>query len=362
MKLRPVVSATTAPRIPATTLAQGVLADVEISDAVLPAPTRRRPITLVIRLAITVGLVILLVRSIDVTAAVGVARNAAPWFLLAALGVSLVDRIVMVVKWYPLLHVHVPGVGFWRALRVTLAANATAIALPTTVGADVVRAVALGRQTGRTAEIGASILVERLLGLVSGILYALVGVLIAVQYGVAAISLIPLMLGVAAAALIALGLPFTPLGERLLRAVESRLHAKWLGLARRFTTAYSAYRAHGTMVVNVGVLTVMEQFLPVVVYWLLALAVGLDLGIIALLGVVPITMFIARMPISIAGIGVTEGTAVYLLRLFGVPLTEALAMALLARCVSLTALLPGAIFVSDLALRRKPVDGAPLTP
>jgi uncharacterized membrane protein YbhN (UPF0104 family) len=106
----------------------------------------------------------------------------------------------------------------------------------------------------------------------------------------------------------------------------------------------------------------MEQFLPVVVYWLLARAVGLDLGIIALLGVVPITLFISRMPISIAGIGVTEGTVVYLLRLFGVPLTEALAMALLARCVGLMALLPGAIFVSDLTLQREPIEHGRVTP
>ena len=327
-----------------------------------PASRARARIGLVIRLAIAITLVVVLVRSVDVTAAVDVARRAAPLFLLAALGVALFDRIVMVAKWYPLLHVHAPSVGFGRALRVTLASNVTSLVLPATVGGDFVRAVVLGRPTGRTAEIGASILMERLLGLLSGMLYALLGVLIAVQYGVAAISLIPLMLGVAVAAAIALALPFTPLGERLRHAVESRLRAKWLGLARRFTTAYGAYRAHGTMLSKVGALTVMEQFLPVVVFWLLARAVGLDLGIVALLGVVPITLFISRMPISIAGIGVTEGTVVYLLRLFGVPLTEALAMALLARCVGLMALLPGAIFVSDLTLQREPIEHGRVTP
>lgn len=359
MSRPPVVNSAAASRIPVASHPPGVPGDVETSDAV-PAPSRRRPVTLLIRWAITVGLIVVLVRSIDVTAAIGVARTAAPWFLFAAFSVALVDRVVMVAKWYPLLRVQAPSIGFGRALRVTLASNVTSLLLPATVGGDVVRAVVLGRTTGRTAEIGASILVERLLGLLSGMLYTSVGVLIAVRYGVAASSLIPLMLGVAVAAVIALALPFTPLGERLRHAVESRLRARWLGLARRFTTAYAAYRAHGTMLVKVGALTVMEQFLPVIVYWLLARAVGLDLGFVALLGVVPITLFISRMPISIAGIGVSEGTVVYLLRLFGVPLTEALAIALLARGVGLTALLPGAFFASDLSPRRDPTDRGPL--
>ena len=113
------------------------------------------------------------------------------------------------------------------------------------------------------------------------------------------------------------------------------------------------YRHHlGTLAV-VAVLSLVEQAFPIVVLWILVHALDLEVSPLALFVAVPLTLFVGRLPIAIAGIGVIEGALVYLLGAFGVSPAEALSLALAGRLVEIVALLPGGLFWSSLVWTRR---------
>ena len=114
------------------------------------------------------------------------------------------------------------------------------------------------------------------------------------------------------------------------------------------------YRHRPGTLIAVGLLSLVEQAFPVVVLWILAHALDLEVSFLALLVAVPLALFVGRLPIAIAGIGVLEGALVYLLGLFGVPPAEALSLALAGRIAEIFALLPGGLFWSSLVCTPRP--------
>ena len=76
----------------------------------------------------------------------------------------------MIGKWYPLLKVQGLDIPLAQATRVYLAASFASLFLPTSVGADIVRTLALGGERRATLEVGASIVVERMLGLAASVI------------------------------------------------------------------------------------------------------------------------------------------------------------------------------------------------
>src|SRR5262245_3757425 len=129
-------------------------ADVVRADPVTPAPgpARRAALGWALRAAITCVFAVILLRLVDVRAVARVLAGADWRLVAAAVGVGLVDRVLMIGKWYPLLRIQAPSVGLWRAARAYLVGNFAGFFLPSTVGPDVVRAIALGRDRSLVPE------------------------------------------------------------------------------------------------------------------------------------------------------------------------------------------------------------------
>jgi glycosyltransferase 2 family protein len=252
--------------------------------------------------------------------------------LLAALLVAAADRLLMVIKWYPLLRIQVRSVSFARAIRAYLASGVAHYLLPASVGADVVRAVVLGRGRGAVIEVGASILAERALGLIASAFMAGVALGLAVRHdiplsAVGPWALLELGLGLAILLLLLLGRSDNLRGP-FARLIQRGRLGSYLA---RFRIAYGTYGRRPGVVTAAALLTLVEQFLPVVILWIAAQALGFSIAFGPLIVVVTLTLFAGRLPISLAGLGVREGALVYLLGLYGVPASGALAVGLLNR-------------------------------
>jgi uncharacterized protein (TIRG00374 family) len=277
------------------------------------------------------GFILTLVDTKDAARLVG---SANPLLLLAAVVVAGADRLLMVVKWYPLLRVQNVAVSLARATRAYLASGVAHYFLPASVGADVLRAAVLGRAGRFIIEVGASIVAERALGLVASALMSLVSLALALRLGLPVELIFPwaLLAVVAGCAILVL-----PLNKNVLRVVRGSKTLLRLGRARglleRFAETYSIYRREMVMLVAMGGLTVLEQFFPIAILWLLGKALGIPVGFVAVVIAVPLTLFVVRLPISFGGLGVGEGALVYLLGLFGISPTEALTLALSTRVV-----------------------------
>jgi len=308
-------------------------------------------------------LVALVVSLVDLTEVYRLLRSADPGILAGALALAVGDRLLMAGKWIPLLWIQLPGVGIGRAVRTCFAASLAALFLPPSVGADSLRAIGLGRERRAVMEVGASVVVERALGLVATGVPALLALALAIRAGVPLGVVAPWVILAAGVGLAAAIVPFHARARRGVRRLLARFQGqKWVGFAERFGAAYAAYRAHPRTLAVVGLLSVLEQFLPVFILWVAARAMALDVSLEALLVATPLALFAARLPISVAGIGVLEGGLVYLLGLFDVSAAAAVSLALAGRFLELLALLPGALWWRELAGHRGvgPLEETPL--
>jgi uncharacterized protein (TIRG00374 family) len=304
---------------------------------------------------VTVALIVLLVVVVDIRATLHTLGSADPRLMVAALVLAMLDRVFMFAKWLPLLRVLVPTVSTVRVAKVYLASSFAAVFLPASLGGEILRAYGLrGEHAGGAIRAGASIVMERLLGIVGlCLLVACVSALAANDDP----RLEPLIFVAIGMGLLAGGLIIIPeLVSRFNGAwdrVAYGLHAnRWLNLLGRFVEAYGVYRGHKRILMAVGVASFFEQLLPVLVIW--TLAEGLDIGVhfTMVLVVVPVTLLLQRLPISVGGFGVGEGVMVYLFGFFGIAPSAALAVALSGKMINLASSLPGVFFWSEISRGR----------
>lgn len=74
--------------------------------------------------------------------------------------------------------------------------------------------------------------------------------------------------------------------------------------------------------------------------YLIAFSIGINVDIVFMAGVVPLTLLFSRIPVSVEGFGVFEAIFATLMALGGVPGSEALAVALISRIIRLLVLSP----------------------
>ena len=294
----------------------------------------RRHLVLFLRLLITISLLAFILTLVDTKDAARLVSTANIPLLLAAVLVAVADRLLMVVKWYPLLRVQQVSVSLARATRAYLASGVAHYFLPASVGADVLRAAVLGRAGRFIIEVGASIVAERALGLVASALMSLVSLALALRLGLPVELILPWALLAVLAGCAILILPLNRNVVRFVRGSKTLLRIGRAGaLLERFAATYAIYRREVGMLVLMGGLTVLEQLFPIAILWLLGKALGIAVGFVAVVVAVPLTLFVVRLPISFGGLGVGEGALVYLLGLFGISPTEALTLALSTRIV-----------------------------
>jgi len=306
-----------------------------------------------VRLLVTVALIVLLLRVVDMRSVGRQMLQLDLGLLAVAVLLALADRALMIGKWYPLLRVQVPSCSLAAAARTYLASGFASIFLPS-LGVDVLRGVALGRGHKAVPEVGASIFAERLLGMLGGGVLCLIALVVAVRASIDVSLITPWALISFMGSLAAITVPFVLWSFPVLweRFPPLKLFSA-IPLVRRFGKAYFFYRQHLRMVAVVGFLSTLEQLFPIVGLWIIARALGAPIGFEMLIVAAPLTLFAARLPFSLWGLGVTEGAFVYLLGLFGVAPAEAVALSLAGRVVELAALAPGAFLWADLVRSHK---------
>lgn len=313
-------------------------------------PGRTSPARVLVSVGVTLACLGVLVRLVDVPALLSTIGSANILLILLAVAIRCADRIAMIGKWFPLLRVQVPGARFGVAARAYIVSGLTIYIIPISVGSDVVRAAMLGRGERVTPEVSASIIAERLLGLVATGILSVVALVLAVRASLDLTVLLPWALTAIVVGLVALLAPLaSPVSGRISRWLARIHRLPGVGFVTKLAVAYRVYGKHRMLLFLVGVASVLEQLVAPLFMWIVAVALDIPVTLPMLLVAAPLALFAARIPPSVGGIGVTEGSVVYLLSLFGIPLEQALALSLVGRAIDiLVVALPGAVLWRDL--------------
>ncbi len=295
-----------------------------------------------LRVAVSLALLGLLFAFVD-RGALGRRLGAAdPGRLAVVVAIVTADRLLMAWKWWLLVRGREAAVSLWAAIRAYYLASFAGWFLPMTVGADVVRIAALAGG-GRTPGLVASVVLERAVGaLAQGVLAVVsLGFLLALGLGA---RIGPgdrwAVVGVLAAALLAF-----PISFRVAAWIARRLPATGglPGTLRALALAYAGYAGSTPLVLAFFGLTLFEGAFPVAYHYVVGKALGLDPGWSFYVATVPLVFLVARLPVSLGGLGVLELSFVYLAGLLGLGRTDAFSIAVLAEALVLLSLAPGAV-------------------
>jgi len=320
--------------------------------------------SLPLRVALSSGLLAVILASIDLKHTGSLLLSAQPGWLLLALAVIALERLVMAYKWQVLLAARQLRVPLLRMLKICYLSNFLGAFLPSSLGVDALRSFSLYRYGTRLSDSVSSVLVDKLLALTAALL-APVLVVLWMPGSVPEPMIRAVVLGVAgcfAAGLLLVGNRRLVLAllewlqGRLQRALWTRLWVRAQGLYANF----HGYTAHRSTLAYVFALSLVFQALRVLGVYAIGLSLGLAPGIFTYFVFVPMIILLTMLPISVGGIGVREGAFVYFFTGAGVPAAEAVALALLLYLVSMVSVLPGAVIYLREGLASRP--GPPVTP
>lgn len=293
------------------------------------------------KLAVSLALLALLAWSQDLSGIWSIMRRASPAWLAAAAGVMFVEQTLTAINWGMLLRARGLLVGLGRVVHIFYLSFFLGTWLPSSSGADFVRAWYLARHVSGYEAVG-SMLLLRFISLFAFGLFAAAGILaLPANVPVEALLLaLLLLLGSAGALLIG----FTERPRRWTTAVLDAvgLHA----LARiigKLHDALHAYReAPGALGLTLGICLLVQFMRILTVYWA-GLALGATLPLLDYLVLVPVTALITLIPVSLSGLGVREGSFVWFFGRAGMDEATAFGLGLLVFGLSLVLWIVGAM-------------------
>jgi uncharacterized membrane protein YbhN (UPF0104 family) len=291
-----------------------------------------------LRAIVTAAVLVLLATRIDLRATGEALARLDPGLALLVVVLVAADRAVMIWRWIILLRARGTMISARDATSIYLVS--AFVGGYTAIAGDAARAYSLSRQTAQGSAAVASVAVDRVLGLLSILAIALVGVILAgaqmaehtgTVFAVVAVVLIGGTMGILFAdrwvrAAMPRGWHETGAGGRLLRLAD----------------ALGAYRGHGAAIASVSLLSVLVQLLRVMQAFVLGRAIGIAVPFSYYLLFMPAGLIALMLPISLAGFGAPQGLIVWLLRPRGVPDADALALSTLIVLSGILANLPGA--------------------
>lgn len=292
-----------------------------------------------LRIAVTAALLALVATKVDWSAFLESVSDAAPGWIVAALGVGVAALVVGALRWWWLLHeagVELSGAEVGRVYAMATFSGAFLL-----IGGDVARALLVTRERGLLLRVGLTVVADRAA--------ALAGML-AVAW--CAIALSDTALPDGALVLLAILTAATVVGSAVALgfAARGRFPAGRVGNALRSlaTTLRELALVYGRRPLTwilVALASVAFQLLAAGQLCLLAKAFGVELSLAAAAVTLTLVTAATLLPVSIAGFGIREGSYVVLLAPYGIAAADAVAISLTATVLLLAASLPGALLL-----------------
>jgi uncharacterized membrane protein YbhN (UPF0104 family) len=286
------------------------------------------------QIAVLIGIVVLLWRSVDWRASLALLAGADLRWLGAAALVLTLQTVLSALRW----RITAARLGIviskLEALREYYLSQVVNQSLPGGMLGDASRAVRARAQAGMLAS-GQAVVFERVAGQI-GLLAVLVAGLLMGLILPAGIDRLLGPVGVAMAALLCLPVGIT-VALRLSGRTDTALH-------RTARTFYHAVLARDVRAIQAS-LSLATAICNVAAFAFCALAIGIGLPVLTLIILVPLILFAMVVPLSISGWGLREGAAAALFPMVGATASAGLATSVAFGLVFLATVLPG-LFVT----------------
>jgi uncharacterized protein (TIRG00374 family) len=321
-----------------------------------PARAGATVVRWIVKIGVSAALMVFLLRRVSLAELERVVRTMDPTLLAAAVAVFVVSNVAGWLQWHVLLSASGIRAGHGRTFgfyNVGLFFNNF---LPANIGGDAVKVYDVTRLGAGVYQVIAVTLLDRLLGVFSLCLLAIVADVILIARAPTPYAY---YLALFVACMVpAAGFYFVrPLGNAFRRGV---LRIRPLALDRRITSVLdhlSPFKGRRTLVARLVAFSLLIQVLRVLTHVLVGMAMGVTVDRMVLCQFfvfVPLLSLAMIPPITINGLGIREGLGIILFAQAGIGRTDAFAMEFVTYIISVAASLVGLGFF----LARR-VGGAP---
>lgn len=296
---------------------------------------------------VSLGLLALCIPFVRYQGVVDTIGRAQPIYMIIGTILLVLDRALMALRWHILLRAGELRIGFSETFVVLLKASAVSLFIPA-IGGDVTKLFYLRSKAGAEGAIVASLVLDRIVGLVTALLMAGIGLwLISLYAGVTAqqAETVIVFLILAGMCLVALNaLLSRKRGQALRGAIRGKIAAFARVKAAMVREALAVMvRGTGTLL-KVAVVAVAEQLMQITVLVLMAVGMGLEETVL-FVGLVAVQWLLMRLPITPDGWGLGEFTAVQSYGVVGMTAETALVTMLLFHVCATLVVAPALVVV-----------------
>lgn len=309
-----------------------------------------------LRVAVSVGLIALLLWRITPARLAGLAAGLDPLWIAAGVFVFFASSFLGALQWHILLGAGGAPLPFGRAFALYFSGLFFNNLLPTSIGGDVYKIYDVSRSGHDPHRVFAVTLLDRVFGVTGLCLLALAATLVLLARGVRG------GLPIYGVVFIACMAPVVALA--LSRRISSRLRrflvriGPW-GLGRRIELVLGhlgAIRSLKALLGRIVLLTLAVQFLRIATHVVVSRGLGIELGADGLTHffvLIPLLGLLMMLPVSLNGLGVREGAGVLLFTRIGMLEAEAFLMTFTTYVVMVAvSLVGGMIFLRRQLIRR----------
>ncbi len=295
------------------------------------------------RILVSLVLMALILRSVDLREALASLERADLRLLLLAFGLNLLTTFLLALRWRVLLMSQGIKIGYPRLVATYFTGLFFSNFLLSSIGGDLVRAYYAWKDSGKRATAVASVLVERLIGSLSLFGIALVSAaLVGSQKGSRQFLLV-----VGLVTLAFLFLIWLFFNRRLVAFLDRCLGSpdffKLRIKARKLYDALHSYLDKKRAALEVFGITVLLQVVLILTWAAVGRALGFNLGLIVYFLYVPVIGLILVLPVTINAWGLQEWSVVGLFARAGLGREEALTLSVVIHLMVVATNLIGGI-------------------
>lgn len=299
-------------------------------------PSARSIALLAIKIVVSFGLIFYLLKKVDIAQVQSLLVAVRFEYLLLAGVLIIIQYLFVSLRWKWVVSKLGGSLQFRDAVRLTFEGCFFNQLLPSSIGGDAVRILRARNLLGSVRLSGASVLLDRFLGLLA--LTLLVLAIAPFFFGLVSNDVIRLLLGAALAGGLFGTLSFFALSLFGAWISSWPVLADAVGLSQKCIEIVK--RREFPIIFFVSMLAHCTNGF---VFWILAIGMGVGLSLWSSLVLVPPAMLVTLVPVSIAGWGLRENAIVVLLAYVAVPSEQALALSVLYGLLSVVVSLPGGV-------------------
>ncbi len=263
-------------------------------------------------------------------------------YLIVAAVLFLISLFVLSIRWQILVKGYGLKIPIFTLFKYYLIGLFFNNFLPTGIGGDVLRIYNLIQSSGDRTISFASVMTERLLGISSTLILSLIAIIL-MRDEFRTNLVLYIVIGMILMVILFFSIAFSKkLATPIERITEKITHFRLGERIQKFLDAIRYYSDSKIIYIKILAVSLLGQVLIIVKAYFLAMALGIEVTLIYMFLVVPISIILSMLP-SINGIGFRDGGYVVLLAKIGVSKAAALSLSFLALFIPMLISIAGGI-------------------